>query len=81
MGNDPKNGIRPFVDIFWSREPVWFSILPAHMQKSTRIGLWLYAKFDPIVDYLIARWGWTWLQSTPRMHGGKSILVTKKKNR
>ena len=25
--------------------------------KSTRIGLWLYAKFDPTVDYLVARWG------------------------
>ena len=30
--------------------------------KSTRIGLWLYAKFDTAVDYLVDRWGWTWLQ-------------------
>ena len=25
--------------------------------KSTRLGLWLYAKFDMIVGYLVARWG------------------------
>ena len=30
--------------------------------KSTRIGLWLYSKFDMILDYLVLRWGWTWLE-------------------
>ena len=30
--------------------------------KSTRIGLWLYAKFDLIVDFLVERWGWTWFK-------------------
>ena len=25
--------------------------------KSTRIGLWLYSKFDMILDYLVMRWG------------------------
>ena len=28
--------------------------------KGTRIGLWLYAKFDGSVDYLVERFGWTW---------------------
>ena len=30
--------------------------------KSTRIGLWLYSKFDRGVDYLVERFGWTWLE-------------------
>ena len=30
--------------------------------KSTRIGLWMYAKFDMILDYLVERWGLTWLE-------------------
>ena len=30
--------------------------------KSTRIGLWLYSKFDRGIDYLVERFGWTWLE-------------------
>ena len=30
--------------------------------QGTRIGLWAYSWFDRILDYLIQRWGWTWLQ-------------------
>lgn len=30
--------------------------------QSTRLGIWLYAKFDNVVDFLVHRWGWTWLQ-------------------
>ena len=30
--------------------------------KGTRIGLWLYSKFDRGVDYLVERFGWTWLE-------------------
>lgn len=30
--------------------------------KDTRMGLWSYAKFDATLDYLVNRWGWTWLQ-------------------
>ena len=33
--------------------------------KSTRIGLWLYAKFDATIDFLVKRWGWTWFQQQP----------------
>lgn len=29
---------------------------------TTRIGLWAYAQFDKFVDYLVERWGITWLQ-------------------
>lgn len=30
--------------------------------STTRLGLWGYAKFDLAVDYLVERWGLTWLQ-------------------
>lgn len=30
--------------------------------STTRIGLWGYAQFDRAVDYLVARWGLTWLE-------------------
>lgn len=30
--------------------------------STTRIGLWGYAKFDQAVDFLVARYGWTWLE-------------------
>tara|TARA_B100000902_G_C26989011_1_gene754066 strand:+ start:460 stop:747 length:288 start_codon:yes stop_codon:yes gene_type:complete len=32
----------------------WFS--------TTRMALWMYAKFDRMLDFLVERWGWTWLQ-------------------
>ena len=30
--------------------------------STTRIGLWFYAKVDNTIDFLVERWGWTWLQ-------------------
>jgi len=30
--------------------------------STTRVGLWGYAKFDLMVDYLVERWGLTWLE-------------------
>jgi hypothetical protein len=32
----------------------WFS--------TTKMALWLYAKFDRTMDFLVERWGWTWLE-------------------
>ena len=30
--------------------------------STTRIGLWGYTQIDRIIDYLVERWGLTWLQ-------------------
>jgi hypothetical protein len=30
--------------------------------STTRIGLWGYARFDKIIDFLVERWGLTWLE-------------------
>ena len=42
------------------------------------IGLWAYAKFDLAVDYLVQRWGWTWLQQPKDAWRKKYPHVTKK---
>ena len=46
--------------------------------KSTRIGLWLYAKFDAVLDFLVHRWGWTWFEQPPDAWRKKYPYVTKK---
>ena len=46
--------------------------------KGTRIGLWLYGKFDTIIDYLVNRWGLTWLQQPDDAWRKKYPYVTKK---
>ena len=30
--------------------------------KDTRMGLWMYSKFDSLLDFLVERWGWTWFK-------------------
>jgi hypothetical protein len=46
--------------------------------KSTRIGLWLYSKFDRGVDYLVEKFGWTWLEQPEDAWRKKYPYVTKK---
>ena len=46
--------------------------------QGTRIGLWLYSKFDSCVDFLVDRWGWTWLQQPEDAWRKKYPHVTKK---
>ena len=30
--------------------------------KDTRMGLWMYSKFDSFLNFLVERWGWTWFK-------------------
>ena len=46
--------------------------------STTRIGLWGYAKFDLAVDYLVERYGWTWLEQPEDAWRKKYPHVTKK---
>ena len=46
--------------------------------RGTRIGLWLYSKFDRSVDYLVERFGWTWLEQPEDAWRKKYPYVTKK---
>ena len=46
--------------------------------STTRIGLWFYSKVDLMLDYLIERWGWTWLHQPEDAWRKKYPYVTKK---
>ena len=48
----------------------WFS--------TTRMALWLYAKFDNTMDFLVDRWGWTWLQQPEDAWRKKYPKITQK---
>jgi len=48
----------------------WFS--------TTRMALWLYAKFDNVMDFLVDRWGWTWLQQPEDAWRKKYPKITQK---
>lgn len=46
--------------------------------STTRIGLWGYAKFDQLIDFLVARYGWTWLEQPDDAWRQKYPRITKK---
>jgi len=46
--------------------------------KDTRMALWAYSKFDAILDYLVDRWGWTWLQEPEDVWRKRYPRITKK---
>ena len=46
--------------------------------KETRAGIWGYTLFDKTLDYLVNRWGWTWLQEPPEAWRKKYPKMTKK---
>ena len=46
--------------------------------STTRIGLWAYTKIDLMIDYLVERWGLTWLQQPEDSWRKKYPHITKK---
>jgi len=46
--------------------------------KETHAGIYCYAKLDQLLDYLIDRWGWTWLQQPENAWRKKYPKITKK---
>ena len=46
--------------------------------STTRIGLWGYAKIDCIIDYLVERWGLTWLEQPEDAWRKKYPKITNK---
>ena len=46
--------------------------------KDTRMGLWMYSKFDATLDFLVERWGWTWLQQPEDAWRKRYPKITKK---
>ena len=46
--------------------------------KDTRLAIWAVAKFDRTLEYLVNRWGWTWLQNDPNAWRVKYPKITSK---
>ena len=46
--------------------------------STTRIGLWGYTQIDRIIDYLVERWGLTWLQQPEDAWRKKYPKITNK---
>jgi hypothetical protein len=72
---------RMFDDTLWIWTAIAGSIIGAialAYLKDTRAGIWFYAKVDQILDYLVARYGWTWLEQPTDAWRKKYPHVTKK---
>jgi hypothetical protein len=42
------------------------------------MALWLYARFDRGMDFLVERWGWTWLEQPENAWRKKYPKITQK---
>ena len=72
---------RLFSDTLWIYTSIAGAVLGAAFLayfKETRAGLWAYAKLDQFLDYLIERWGLTWLEQPEDAWRKKYPKITKK---
>ena len=72
---------RMFADTLWIWTAVAGSIVGAialAYLKDTRAGIWFYGKVDQCLDFLVARYGWTWLEQPTDAWRKKYPFVTKK---
>jgi len=72
---------RMFSDTLWIWTAIGGSLAGAialAYLKDTRAGIWTYNKIDSILDYLVDRYGWTWLEPPADAWRKKSPHVTKK---
>jgi hypothetical protein len=70
-----------FADTLWIYTAIAGSLLGAAFLfwfKDTRMAIWAVGKFDGTLEYLVKRWGWTWLQNEPNVWRKKYPHVTRK---
>lgn len=70
-----------FEDTLWIYTAIGGSIIGAIVLaylSTTRIGLWAYGKIDNAMDFLVARYGWTWLEQPEDAWRKKYPKITKK---
>lgn len=68
-------------DTLWIYTAVAGSVIGAAFLawfRNTRAALWLMSKFDGVLDYLVDRFGWGWLQDDPEAWRKRYPKVTKK---
>ena len=72
---------RMFADTLWIWTAIGGSIIGAialAYLKDTRAGIWFYGKVDQCLDFLVERYGWTWLEQPTDAWRKKYPHVTKK---
>lgn len=72
---------RLFSDTLWIYTSIVGALVGAAFLayfKETHAGLWAYARLDQTLDYLIERWGFTWLKQPEDAWRKKYPHVTKK---
>jgi len=70
-----------FDDTLWIYTAIAGALLGAAFLawfKETNMGIWTYGLFDRTLDYLVNRWGWTWLQEPEDAWRKKYPKITKK---
>jgi hypothetical protein len=68
-------------DTLWIYTAIAGSLLGAAFLfwfRDTKMAIWAVGKFDATLEYLVNRWGWTWLQNHPEAWRKKYPHVTKK---
>ena len=72
---------RMFSDTLWIWTAIGGSIAGAialAYLKETNIGIWFYGKVDYYLDWLVERYGWTWLEQPEDAWRKKYPKITKK---
>ena len=72
---------RMFSDTLWIWTAIGGSIAGAialAYLKETNIGIWFYGKIDNTLDWLVKRYGWTWLEQPEDAWRKKYPKITKK---
>ena len=70
-----------FGDTLWIYTAIGGSVLGAAFLfwfKDTKMAIWGVKKFDATLEYLVIRWGWTWLQNDPDAWRTKYPKITTK---
>jgi hypothetical protein len=72
---------RMFGDTLWIYTAIAGSLVGAAFLawfRNTHAALWLMSKFDKLLDYLVDRFGWDWLQDDPDAWRKRYPKVTSK---
>jgi len=72
---------RMFGDTLWIYTAIAGSLVGAAFLawfRNTPAALWLMSKFDKLLDYLVDRFGWDWLQDDPDAWRKRYPKVTSK---
>lgn len=72
---------RMFEDTLWIYTAIGGSLAGAAFLfwfKDTKMATWGVAKVDAALEYLVIRWGWTWLQNDPEAWRKKYPRITSK---